>query len=58
MKRNIGNTGRKTGKPGNEGYRRGFCRTHIQLDQYELDDRLKMKKKKEVSVLLTTMLVT
>ena len=39
-----------TGKPKNEGYSRGMYRTHIQLDQYELNDRLKMTKKKEVSL--------
>ena len=48
MKRNIKN--RMTGKPKNEGYSRGMYRTHIQLDQYELNDRLKMTKKKEVSL--------
>ena len=51
MKRNIKN--RMTGKPKNEGYSRGMYRTHIQLDQYELNDRLKMTKKKEVSFLFT-----
>ena len=49
MKRNIKN--RMTGKPKNEGYSRGMYRTHIQLDQYELNDQLKMTKKKEVSLL-------
>jgi len=48
MKRNIIN--RMTRKPENEGYSRGMYRTHIQLDQYELNDRLKMTKKKEVSL--------
>ena len=47
MKRNIIN--RMTRKP-DEGYSRGMYRTHIQLDQYELNDRLKMTKKKEVSL--------
>ena len=47
MKRNI--LSRKAGKPENAGYSRGLFRTHIQLDQYELDDRLKMTKKKDVS---------
>ena len=49
MKRNIKN--RMTGKPKNEGYSRGMYRTHIQLDQYELNDQLKMTKRKEVSLL-------
>ena len=48
MKRNIKN--RMTGKPKNQGYSRGMYRTHIQLDQYELNDQLKMTKKKEVSL--------
>ena len=48
MKRNIIN--RMTRKPETEGYSRGMYRTHIQLDQYELNDRLKMTKKKEVSL--------
>lgn len=47
MKRNK--ISRKTGKPENDGYSKGLYRTHIQLDQYELNDRLKMTKKKEVS---------
>ena len=50
MKRNIKN--RMTGKPKNEGYSRGMYRTHIQLDQYELNDQLKMTKRKEVSLVL------
>ena len=48
MKRNIKN--RMTGKPKNQGYSRGMYRTHIQLDQYELNDQLKMTKRKEVSL--------
>ena len=52
MKRNIIN--RMTRKPEKEGYSRGMYRTHIQLDQYELNDRLKMTKKKEVSLFFVT----
>ena len=42
-----------TGKPKNQGYSRGMYRTHIQLDQYELNDQLKMTKKKEVSLVIS-----